>query len=145
MIRTLVLAASLLLAAPAFADPPEPLLGRWTFETAPHPNSGCIIAGTADFTPGVAPRALTVVIEAEERCPRSAQRARVTERCGAVRVDADVQIRCRLVRSNSPDYVPDHFQLRLDSPYSMSGRLDDERAWNVPVRFERPGEGALIS
>ncbi|MBI1186295.1 MAG: hypothetical protein GC206_03040 [Alphaproteobacteria bacterium] len=139
------LALALLMLAPAARAGDQNLLGRWRFATAPHPASDCTIEGTADVARGVAANLYVIAIEAEERCPSFGRVARVSERCAGVLSEDALVIRCRLVQTNMPDYAPDHFRLDAVSPTQMSGRLDDERAWDVPVRFERTGADALIS
>lgn len=144
-IRSSLLALAVLSLAPCAHAGADELLGRWRFATAPHPASGCAISGTADFSQGVAANVFAIAIEAEEHCPELGRMAQVSERCVGMLVEEALRIRCRLVRSDTPDYVPDHFRLDAVSHALMTGRLDDERAWDVPVRFERDGAGALIS
>lgn len=143
--RAALLALGLIATAPIARAGEDELLGRWRFATAPHPASGCTISGLAVFSPGVAPSLYAISLEAEEHCPELGRMARVSERCLGMLMGEELRIRCRLIQSDVRDYVPDHFRLDALSQGLMSGRLDDERAWDVPVRFEREGADALIS
>jgi hypothetical protein len=140
----LAAAAALLCFAPAGAHAQAPnIVGTWAFETDIHPESGCILRGEALVRAGARAGEFDVSLRATEQCPDGGI-WRAEEACQGRRSDRALQIICTLIRAEPDNYIPDHFNLTIESGSSMSGRLIDFGAWNEPVRWRR-ASGALVS
>lgn len=147
--RALLLPALLALLVLSFAAPAQAqsasLMGRWHFETSKHPRMDCRISGVADFSRGAVRGTYAVLLNARQICTDDAREVTALEACTAARQDQHMTITCRLIRSSSENYIADNFVLDVHSGDLMTGRLDDARSWDVPVRFDRGSEDPLIS
>lgn len=126
-----LLLSALLLAAPAsMADTGDGerapnIAGLWTFEAQlPDP---CSFTGQARLVGSGEPGTYRCELTARQHCPSIGvtyvveQSCSVTEEDGAVTVQST--IRNFLEGEPTPNYLPDHFQLDIDDPASMSGLL----------------------
>jgi hypothetical protein len=113
------------------------LAGAWTFETAPHKASRCVIAGTADARLAAAGQSLSIDLRANETCPDGA-RWRAREDYAATLRDTRLHVICRLVDADTEGYLADNFVLTVASPSAMDGVLYDAGVWSEPVRWRRP-------
>jgi hypothetical protein len=122
--RLSVIAALALLAAPSLAHAQAPVreaaqahLGAWSFKTQPYAG-GCV---------------LTCRFDAVETCPN--RTAKATQTCTVRRTGNAVKITSKVVRTDSPSYVPDNFEVELTSPNEMRGGMQSFNS--APVVFRR--------
>ena len=137
--RSLITAlAALACATPAAADTVgiAALAGSWTFETAPHQATGCVIRGEVFATRSG--NALTMRMNAHESCPDREAGINAVEQCRATLQRAALIVRCTLLSADTDSYLADQFALGALSATEMSGRLWDEGIWNTPVTWRRP-------
>ncbi len=137
MIERLVLLAALaLLSAPSFAQAPvrQPAsahFGAWSFKTPPYAG-GCVLSGQMRITqPNAGP--LSCRFNAVETCAN--RTAKATQTCTVLRTGNGVKITSKVVRTDSPSYVPDNFEVELTAPDEMRGMMKSFNS--APVVFRR--------
>ena len=139
MLRCLMTAFALsAMASPAAAEAINlsALTGAWTFETAAHEATGCVIRG--DVAAVREGDALTMQLNATETCPGDERPIHAVERCRATMQRDTLAVRCVLVSADTDSYLPDQFDLPALSHDELAGRLWDRGIWNAPVRWRRP-------
>jgi hypothetical protein len=134
--RLSVIAALALLAAPSLAQAPvrqaaQAHLGAWSFKTQPYAG-GCVLSGQMLIAqPSAGP--LTCRFDAMETCPN--RTAKAAQTCTVRRTGNAVKITSKVVRTDSPSYVPDNFEVELTSPNEMRGGMQSFNS--APVVFRR--------
>ncbi|WP_300395717.1 hypothetical protein [Henriciella sp.] len=149
MISRAALALSVLMAvtpaAPVLAQTdtlPPNLAGLWTFEA--DLNDICRFNGQARLIPTEDPLNFDCELTAEQDCPAAGVRYVVEQSC-AVEIDEDIAtvtstIDTFLAGEPTENYLPDNFQLRIQSESHLQGVLLGSGAF--PAEWRR-AEGAI--
>lgn len=118
---------------------PSPIVGSWSFETAPYREATCVMSGNMNIQATPTPDVFNCSFTAIEAC-EAREKWVVEQTCKAVSVEGKVLVESSIVnfleaRDYTASYAPDHFQLQVQSRELMTGSLIS--AVTAPVEFRR--------
>jgi len=118
---------------------PSPIVGSWSFQTAPYRGEACVMSGNMNIRPTENSEVFACSFTAIEECTGQDKWV-VEQTCKAVNRDGEVSIKSQIVnflesKEYTASYVPDHFGLTLVNRELMTGALIS--AVSAPVEFRR--------
>ena len=121
---------------------PSPIVGAWSFRTAPYRDGVCVMSGNMHIRPTGNSEVFSCSFTAVEECPGQDKWV-VEQTCKAVNRDGRLSIKSTIVnflesKEFTASYVPDHFGLTVVNRELMTGSLIS--AVTAPVEFHRDAD-----
>lgn len=148
-LSAIIMASHLASAPPAKAQANDkafigssPIVGSWSFRTAPYHEETCVMSGNMSIRPTETADVFNCSFTAVEECT-GFDKWVVEQTCKAVNQDGRLSIRSTIVnfleaREYTESYVPDHFGLEVVSRELMTGYLIS--AVSAPIEFRREAD-----
>ena len=121
---------------------PSPVIGSWSFQTAPYRQGTCTMSGQMNIRPTSSANIFSCSFTATEECTGQDKWV-VEQTCKAINREGRLSIESTIVnfleaKQFTDSYVPDHFALRVVNRELMTGSLIS--AVSAPIEFRRDAE-----
>lgn len=121
---------------------PSPIIGAWSFKSAPYRQESCTMSGNMNIQPTSSPNIFKCSFTATEECVGQDKWV-VEQTCQAINREGRLSIESTIVnfleaKPLTDSYQPDHFALNVVSRELMTGSLIS--AISAPIEFRRNAE-----
>lgn len=121
---------------------PSPIIGSWSFHSAPYREGTCIMSGNMSIRPTSSREIFSCSFTAVEDC-EGQDKWVVEQTCKAINREGRLTIKSTIVnfleaKAFTDSYAPDHFSLDVVSKELMTGALIS--AVTAPVEFRRDAD-----